>query len=583
VETKVFVLNREGGQTLTLFALFLGAAMMCLMAVVDVGFFLHERQEVQTAADAAALAGAQELPDDPDAAEALALEYLEKNGVSADDVEISFRCTSGVDAICDESEGRYDTIVVTPTSRAPVFFAPLLSVVGLENCWNEGCHVNATAAGCRGACGPLGTGPADVIMALDHSYSMQPGELTNAKEGVLTMFSNFNHEYQRVGLTVTPPVNPNDQCDTVNEWTDPQTWLTAGLTANYQSTPHVLNSGSEPVAETNCMDRADWTGGELNDFAGHTNVGEPIKAAAQELAANGRTVDENGKEVKHGIVLITDGAANVSGFSVTSGSTGMRFCTSLSAQTSGSGDNNGFQTGASGACNDGGGFAADDNSGTGNSTSCTSNQKDRHRFWGFDAGNGVPSGSTINGIQVRLDAWAAGASPQMCVQLSWDGGSTYTNPVVVNLPATEAVLNVGSSTHNWGRTWTTGELANLRVRLTMVSPDPGADFRLDALGVNVHYATLAASSQGPCEYAYQQAQAAKALGIEIYVIAWGADDKCQHDPVSSAWRNVNADVFLRALATDEAHFFDEPKTTDLEPIFEAIGAQLAAGGSKLVE
>ena len=39
---------------------------------------------------------------------------------------------------------------------------------------------------------------------------------------------------------------------------------------------------------------------------------------------------------------------------------------------------------------------------------------------------------------------------------------------------------------------------------------------------------------------------------------------------------------LEYMATDADHFFDEPSTADLRPIFEVIGSQLA-GGSRLVE
>jgi len=39
---------------------------------------------------------------------------------------------------------------------------------------------------------------------------------------------------------------------------------------------------------------------------------------------------------------------------------------------------------------------------------------------------------------------------------------------------------------------------------------------------------------------------------------------------------------MEYMATDEDHFFDEPSTADLEPIFKVIGSQLA-GGARLVE
>jgi Flp pilus assembly protein TadG len=43
---------------LILFTLMLCTLLLCVMAVVDVGFFLHSRENAQQTADAAALAGA---------------------------------------------------------------------------------------------------------------------------------------------------------------------------------------------------------------------------------------------------------------------------------------------------------------------------------------------------------------------------------------------------------------------------------------------------------------------------------------------------------------------------------------------
>jgi len=33
----------------------------------------------------------------------------------------------------------------------------------------------------------------------------------------------------------------------------------------------------------------------------------------------------------------------------------------------------------------------------------------------------------------------------------------------------------------------------------------------------------------PCDYGAKEADKAKLAGIEIYVIAWGADDRCAND------------------------------------------------------
>ncbi len=51
---------------------------------------------------------------------------------------------------------------------------------------------------------------------------------------------------------------------------------------------------------------------------------------------------------------------------------------------------------------------------------------------------------------------------------------------------------------------------------------------------------------------------------------------------ASPWHNRPATELLRLMATDDAHFYNQPKSQDLDPVFQAIGMQLAAG-SKLVQ
>ncbi|MCJ7509915.1 MAG: hypothetical protein MUP14_03390 [Dehalococcoidia bacterium] len=83
--------------------------------------------------------------------------------------------------------------------------------------------------------------------------------------------------------------------------------------------------------------------------------------------------------------------------------TGWRSPTAEAAVTSSSGDNNGFELTPTNAFADGGSYAEDVDSGTASSQDCASTGRDRHRF--YDYGFTIPSGQTINGIEVRLDAW----------------------------------------------------------------------------------------------------------------------------------------------------------------------------------
>lgn len=171
-------------------------------------------------------------------------------------------------------------------------------------------------------------------------------------------------------------------------------------------------------------------------------------------------------------------------------STGYKSAAAQAAVTSGSGDNNGFQTSAASMLVDDGVFAVDTNSGTSTSTSCTATQKDRHVLSNF--GFSIPAGSTIQGIEVKLNSRAdsTSGSPRFCVQLSWDGGATWTNTITSGtLSTAETIYIVGGVTNTWGRTWTDSNFsnANFRVRLTMVASNTSRDFSLDWVGVQVRY------------------------------------------------------------------------------------------------
>lgn len=81
----------------------------------------------------------------------------------------------------------------------------------------------------------------------------------------------------------------------------------------------------------------------------------------------------------------------------------------------------------------------------------------------------------------------------------------------------------------------------------------------------------------PCEYALQKAEEAKAQGIEIYTIGYGvADERCTCDR-GGDWYDEPASDLLKAMATDEYHYYEEPRGDDLVPVFETIGWQLVSG------
>jgi hypothetical protein len=571
-----------------LFSFLIVILLLCTMLVVDVGFYMRARQQAQGTADAAALAGAQELPDDPDLAEEIALDYIVRNGLDPDTVEIEFSCTSDTPVICEDGDGRYDTIRLTPHVQAPSFFGGVLTFMGIDSCWEEGCTAQASAAGCRGACGPVGTDPVDVVQILDRTGSMSSSDLANVKNAAKSILGFFDRDLHNVGLGVLGPSSTSSTCSGSYagglgiSTSSGGTWLPVEMTNNYQNSDGSLNNSSTMVKTVNCLDTSSVG----------TNLGDPLKAAAEHLQDEGRP------EATWGVILFTDGAANqaptTTVTSTSAGDTGWNNCASNGAVTSSAGDNNGFQSNASGACSNGGSYAEDVNSGTNTNTSCSNTGKDKHRYWDFDLGSDIPNNAAIDGIEVRLDGWTTGSpsTRRMCVELSWNDGSSWTAAKTIDLTGSETSFFLGGATDNWGRTWDDNEFDgnNFRIRITNVSNVSTTDFRLDYVAAKVYYTSTSSvevwdGHLGPCDYAMTQAENAKALGIEIYTIAYGlgVSDQCVDEDPASEWDGEPINDLLVAMATDADHFYDAPLGEDLEPIFYAIGGALTAGGSRLVE
>jgi hypothetical protein len=82
--------ENERGQAIVLMVLSLAVLMGMAALVLDVGAWMRTDRRLQATADAAALAGAQELPTNPSAARNVALNYADKNGgdVLAADVDV---------------------------------------------------------------------------------------------------------------------------------------------------------------------------------------------------------------------------------------------------------------------------------------------------------------------------------------------------------------------------------------------------------------------------------------------------------------------------------------------------------------
>jgi len=119
-------ISNDRGQAAVLTVIFLAALLGAVAMVLDVGSWFREQRDTQSDADAAALASAQALPDDLGQANALAVQYLNKN-VAGAGREISFSSTFVPN----------DTVTVRVNRDAPGTFSKLFGI--------ESVNVHATA------------------------------------------------------------------------------------------------------------------------------------------------------------------------------------------------------------------------------------------------------------------------------------------------------------------------------------------------------------------------------------------------------------------------------------------------------
>ncbi len=81
--------KKEDGAVMVIAALGLVAFLSVVSLVTDMGLKYHQKSKLQSAMDSAALAAVRYMPDEQ-TARSVALEYVEKNGFSADSVTIEF-------------------------------------------------------------------------------------------------------------------------------------------------------------------------------------------------------------------------------------------------------------------------------------------------------------------------------------------------------------------------------------------------------------------------------------------------------------------------------------------------------------
>ena len=163
-----FVRKRDDGQAVVLMVLALAVLLgMCAM-VLDVGSWFRTQRRLQGTADAAALAGAQQLPDNPSAAQTMALSYANQNGGNV----------LGSDITVGTLYQANDIIDVTAKKTDSGFFSSVLGIVNAD--------ISATA---RARVGPPAQAQyvAPMVVYCDHPL------IHNCNGGNVPTFSQPTH------------------------------------------------------------------------------------------------------------------------------------------------------------------------------------------------------------------------------------------------------------------------------------------------------------------------------------------------------------------------------------------------------
>ena len=117
----------EDGAAMVIAALSLVAFLSVVSLVTDMGLKYHQKSQLQSAMDAAALAAVRCLPDKTKA-NAVALEYVEKNGFSSENVVVEFPSDEIV-RVSDSREGKTIFASLFDVDVLPLLEGPAMNTI----------------------------------------------------------------------------------------------------------------------------------------------------------------------------------------------------------------------------------------------------------------------------------------------------------------------------------------------------------------------------------------------------------------------------------------------------------------------
>ena len=300
----------ERGQILPLAAMALLVLLGICAFAIDVGYAYYAKRQLQGATDAAALAGAQDLPVVATAI-SVASSYAAANvppNLSSFDFTYETKCTAtAVRATGCNPAVNPNALVVRGTARTSTWFA---SIFGIDH-FDVAAHANA--------CSPCSATPVDIVVAIDRTGSMcSPRgsnntctDLDNAKDGVRTMLRMLNPPYAQIGMVAFPPLESTttDPCgppyNSLSNGYDGFDSASRGYVTDVINGDYRIQNGALNTSSGLYLHTVPGNSSACIRAGGNTSYSEALRQAQSELDAHGRD------KVPDYIVFLTDGEANI--------------------------------------------------------------------------------------------------------------------------------------------------------------------------------------------------------------------------------------------------------------------------------
>lgn len=103
-------------------------------------------------------------------------------------------------------------------------------------------------------------------------------------------------------------------------------------------------------------------------------------------------------------------------------------------------------------------------------------------------GFSVPGSNDVEGVAVKLEISGTTAAGSIDVELSWDGGTSWTSSKSTpTLTTTDAVVTLGGPSDEWGRTWSVSEFSNANFAVRVTGVPSSNTVQIDGIQVRVYH------------------------------------------------------------------------------------------------